>query len=70
MTVIETRDNGNIKQAFVLYRNEFYVVSDNGSETLIFSCDAMGTVTNFNNVGGAKAVTLSEVLSDISGYLY
>ena len=55
-------------RATILYQNSYYVASDNGSETLIFESDANGVVTNWIEVGGAKGVTLTEVLSDFLSY--
>ena len=57
-------------KALVTYRNRHYVVSDNGSETLIFDSDSNGTVSNYIEVGGARSVTLSEVLSDFQNFLF
>ena len=55
-------------RATILYQNKYYVVSDNGSETLIFESSPNGTITNWIEVGGAKDVTLTEVLSDFLSY--
>jgi len=55
-------------RATILYQNSYYVASDNGSETLIFESDANGVVTNWIEVGGAKDVRLTEVLSDFLSY--
>lgn len=62
--------NGILKKALVLYRSQYYVASDNGSETLIFKSDDKGTIKNFNEVGGACSTSLNEVLSQFSDYMY
>ena len=62
--------NNNGKRALVLYGGKHYLISDNGSETLIFLADSYGNVTQWNEVGGGRALTLLEVLGDFSSYLH
>jgi hypothetical protein len=62
--------NNNGKRALVLFGGKHYIVSDNGSETLIFPADDKGTVTQWNEVGGAIGSTLLEVLGNFSAYLH
>ena len=62
--------NNNGKRALVLYGGRHYLISDNGSETLIFPADSSGNVTQWNEVGGGRALTLLEVLGDFSSYLH
>ena len=63
-TIINLSDN----RATILYQNKYYVATDNGVETLIFESNPNGAVTNWIEVGGAKGVTLTEVLSDFLSY--
>ena len=62
--------NNNGKRALVLFGGKHYIVTDNGSETLIFPADSSGTVTQWNEVGGARSTTLLEVLGNFSAYLH
>jgi hypothetical protein len=62
--------NNNGKRALVLYGGKHYIVSDNGSETLIFPADSSGNVTEWSEVGGARSTTLLEVIGDFSSYLH
>ena len=62
--------NNNGKRDLVLFGGKHYIVSDNGSETLIFPADSSGTVTQWNEVGGAIGSTLLEVLGNFSAYLH
>lgn len=62
--------NNNGKRAFVLFGGKHYIVSDNGSETLIFPADSSGKIIHWNEVGGAIGLTLLEVLGDFSAYLH
>ena len=51
-------------QAHVFYNNKYYVVSDNGFETLVFPADKRGSITNYVEVGGGRGYTVAEVLSN------
>jgi len=50
--------------AIVLYNDQFFKVSDNGNETLIFKCDENGSVAFLVEIGGGRGLTLDEVLED------
>ena len=58
------------KTAIVLHSGLYYLVSDNGKETLIFKSDEMGRILSYNEVGGAISTTLTEVLGDFHNFLY
>ena len=60
----------NGKRALILFGGRHYVASDNGNETLIFSSDRNGKVTDYTEVGGAVGVSLTEVLGNFSAYLH
>ena len=62
--------NNNGKKAHVLYGGKYYVVSDNGSETLIFPSDSKGQITQYEEVGGAIGATLVEVIGNFSEFLH
>ena len=67
--------NKNNKKALIYYNNEFYIVSETvvpftGLETLIFTADAEGAITNWIQVGGGKGLTLNEVLNDIDAHFH
>ena len=57
-------------KAHVQYQGKHYLISDNGSETLIFPSNSTGRITNYAEVGGAKSVTLREVIENFNSYLY
>ena len=58
------------KRATVFYRGKYFVVSDNGAETLIFPSDSAGNISNYLDVGGAVDTTLIQVLADFSQYFH
>ena len=62
--------NNNGKRALVLFGGKHYIVSDNGSETLIFPADSSGQITDWTEIGGARGATLSDIIGDFSSYLY
>ena len=73
MKIINKKGN----KALIYYNNNFYIVSEakdmltgDTEETLIFNSDAAGTVTDYEEVGGAKHQTLDEVLNNINEYIY
>lgn len=66
MTIISQIDN----KAHVEYKGKFYIVSDNGMETLIFPSNREGKVTNWGEVGGGRGYTLDEVLEDFANILF
>ena len=57
-------------RAVVSYRGKFYVVSDNGYETLIFPSDEHGSIKELVEVGGGRGYTLSEVLRDFTSLVW
>lgn len=57
-------------RAFVSYGGKFYVVCDNGYETLIFPSDEQGSITMMVEVGGGRGYTLSEVLRDFTSLVW
>jgi len=59
----------NGKRALILYGGKHYVISDNGNETLIFSSDAKGNISQYVEVGGGRGATLLDVLGNFSFYL-
>ena len=66
MTIISKTTN----KAHVKHNGQYYVVSDNGMETLIFPSDTQGNITNWSEVGGGRGYTLSEVLEDFTNILH
>ena len=62
--------NKTDKRATVMYKERFYVVSDNGAETLIFPSNSEGQITNYLEVGGSINTTLTQVLADFSQYFH
>ena len=61
--------SNNGKKAHILYGGKYYVASDNGKETLIFSSDSKGNISEYCEVGGGTGATLIEVLGNFSFYL-
>lgn len=53
-------------RAIVSLNNKFYLVSDNGFETLVFPCDKDGCNVTFVEVAGGRGYTLSEVLRNFT----
>ena len=53
-------------RAVVSYKGKYYVVSDNGYETLVFPSDEQGSITMFVEVAGGRGYTLSEVLRNFT----
>ena len=66
MTIISTIDN----KAHVKYNGKYYIVSDNGMETLIFPSNREGKIIDWSEVGGGRGYTLSEVLEDFANILW
>ena len=64
--MIKNTGNG----AHVQFRGKYYVISDNGEETLIFPSDIEGEITSYLEVGGGQGVTLTEILSDFGSFLH
>ena len=61
--------NGRATQVHVLFESNYYIVSDNGEETLVFRSDKYGSITDWVEVGGGREITHVDVLSDFSNYL-
>ena len=57
-------------KALVKYNGKFYIVSDNGMETLIFPSNREGEVTHWVEVGGGRGYTLDEVIEDFTNMLH
>ena len=71
MKVINRYVNKNLsgaitKIAHVIYENKYYIVSDNGRETLIFPSDKDGVVTSTTEAGGEVGVDINYVLNNFS----
>jgi len=62
--------SNNGAKAHVYFSGKYYLVSDNGEETLIFPSNSKGDVTNYTEVGGAKNISLTEVLGDFYSFLF
>ena len=60
----------NGRKAHLYCSGRYYVVSDNGQETLIFLSDHKGDVTDYTEVGGAKNTSLTEVLGNFYSFLF
>lgn len=54
--VSEDTGNSNMaKQTLVYYNNSYYVISNNGSEVLIFKSDDSGNIVDWLEVGSARS---------------
>ena len=62
--------NGKATQVHVLFKNNYYIVSDNGKETLVFASDQYGDITDWVEVGGGRNLTHADVLSDFSKWVF
>ena len=62
------KNNG--KRAHIQHSGRYYIVSDNGRETLIFPSDITGEITDMREVGGASGATLTEVLGNFDNFLH
>tara|TARA_B100000287_G_C20491204_1_gene725180 strand:- start:408 stop:614 length:207 start_codon:yes stop_codon:yes gene_type:complete len=56
--------------AHVLFEGKYYDVSDNGYETLVFPSDSSGSRLSWIEVGGGRGLTITEVLSDFSRWVW
>jgi len=61
-------NNGRI--AHIYHSGQYYYVSDNGRETLIFPSNARGERTDSMEVGGAIGASLTEVIGDFANFLH
>ena len=66
MTIISRQNN----QAHVQCNDKYYVVSDNGRETLIFPSNKEGKIIDWLEVGDGRGYTLDEVLEDFANILH
>ena len=62
--------SNNGKIAHVYHSGKYYLVSDNGNETLIFPSNLKGEITDYTEVGGSKHTTLTEVLGNFYSFLF
>jgi len=54
--VSEDTGNSNMaKQTLVYYNNSYYIISNNGSEVLIFKSDDSGNIIDWLEVGSADS---------------
>lgn len=61
--------SNNGKTAHIYHSGNYYFVSDNGKETLIFPSNVRGDMVEAVEVGGAVGATLLEVIGDFSNFL-
>jgi hypothetical protein len=55
---VVSEDTGNsdmAKQTLVYYNNSYYIISNNGSEVLIFKSDDSGNIIDWLEVGSAHS---------------
>jgi len=62
--------SNNGAKAHVYFSGKYYLISDNGRETLIFPSNSKGDVTSYTELGGAVNATLTEVLGDFYSFLH
>ena len=62
--------NNTGNKAHVHYKGTYYLISDNGSETLIFPSDTTGAIASYTEVGGAHGSSLSEVIDNFDSFLF
>jgi hypothetical protein len=62
--------NSTGNKAHVYYKGKYYIVSDNGNETLIFPSDTTGKIAHYTEVGGAIGSTLTEVIDNFNSFLF
>ena len=62
--------NNNGRTAHVYHSGQYYFISDNGRETLIFPSNAEGKIASFQEVGGGSGLSLLEVLGDFHSFLH
>lgn len=60
---------GITKKAHVKHDNKYYIVSDNGRETLIFPSNKDGEVVSYLEVGGSVGSSLQYVLNNFRSQL-
>ena len=63
--------SNNGRTAHVYHSGQYYLVSDNGKETLIFASNPKGEIVNISEeVGGAIGASLTEVIGDFANFLH
>ena len=62
--------SNNGRTAHIYHSGQYYYVSDNGRETLIFPSDEAGEMTDNIEVGGAIGASLVEVIGDFAKFLH
>lgn len=62
--------SNNGTKAHVYCSGKYYLISDNGKETLIFPSNSKGEIIDYTEVGGARDRTLTEVLGDFYSFLH
>ena len=62
--------SNNGKTAHVYHSGQYYYVSDNGRETLIFPSNEQGERKSLVEVGGAIGASLTEVIGDFANFLH
>ena len=62
--------SNNGKTAHIYHSGQYYYVSDNGRETLIFPSNVRGEMADNIEVGGAIGATLLEVIGDFANFLH
>ena len=55
--------------AHVIHGNKYYIVSDNGRETLIFPSNKNGEIVSYEEVGGSVGSSLQYVLNNFRSQL-
>ena len=63
-------NTGIVKKAHVKFDSDYYIVSDNGRETLIFPSNESGQIVSYLEVGGQKNVNIDYVLKNFSNQLW
>ena len=62
--------SNNGRTAHIYHSGQYYFVSDNGRETLIFPSNERGERKSSVEVGGAIGASLTEVIGDFANFLY
>jgi len=58
-----------VTRSHVKYKDEYFIVSDNGKEVIIFSSDQEGNC-DFTQVGDGMGDRLEDVVDNIGNYLF
>ena len=62
--------SNNGRTAHLYHSGQYYFVSDNGRETLIFPSNERGEMIDNIEVGGAIGASLVEVIGDFASFLH